>query len=1364
MGDESKEHPGRFLKEAVRSKGISVKRAAELLGVGRPALSNLLNGKASLSPEMAARFERAFQIPAQNLIDRQSAYVAAAAKLGGAPTTAKRYVPPFLAIKASEIEAWSGAIAARSRFAVFLRALINSTGAGLSRVDFPGNDDAERPDWDGFVVASDGTPWVPLGRSGWEFGCNKDPEKKANQDYANRIAAIPEAERAEITFVFVTPQRWSGKKRWETERQAGGNWKHVIAFDGSDLEQWLEQSVAAQAWFAGETKRAARGAKSLDQCWAEWANVADPPLIGTLFRPAVERAKSGVSAKLAKSPHEPLIVCADSVEEGLAFLAQFFTSDSSDPLERDRVVVFQETGVLPSLAAGTSGFIAVATTRDVERELAAHSGSVPSIVIYPRNAANATADVMLEPLDDDTFRTGLELMGLSRDAIERRAHESGRSLTVLRRRLSTFPAVRTPQWASDTTTARQLVRFLFAGAWNAQNPHDQVVVSFLGPQVDYSMVEKDFQPLTALNDAPVWSIANHRGVVSKIDLLFAIAGTVTGPELENYFQVATLVLSEDDPSLDLPEKDRWAAGLYGKKRDISGALRDGISETLVLLAVHGNALFRDRLGVDVEARAAGLVKELLSPLTPRSLEAQERDLPTYAEAAPETFLKLLESDLKSQEPVALTLMRPVASNTFGRCVRAGLLWALENLAWSPRTLPRAVLVLGKLAGIKIDDNWTNKPIESLKAIFRAWMPQTAANLQERLDAMALLAEHHPHVAWEICTDQFGAYNQIGHYSHKPRWRNDGYGFGEPLADRHETIDFLVKIIDMALQWKRHDSHTLGDLVARLHALTPEHQKAVWSLIRDWAARASDADKAWVREKIRVSVLSRAARVRRGTREPDELTNNAKLTYEALEPRDVINRHEWLFRDGYVDESADELQDDANDFQKREARITGLRVDALARVRKERGFDGIFELAERGNAAVQIGWLMVSHVLSADEVADFVVAAQKDERTASTMPRKNLIFGALGALADGAPSLLRRIRPSLTPEAFARVLELAPFRRSTWVLVDELDDSAKHAYWRGVRPDWLRTADVDLNEAVERLINAKRPRAAFHCVHIGFKDLKPTVLYRLMSEIASGTGEESGKYQLEPYYIDLAFGLLDKSDAFSSEQMAVLEFHYIEALAGKWGASEPRGVPHLEKYVEEHPEMFVQAVAWVYKRTDEGTDPEDMRLTDPTHIQNRAERGYRLLGALKRIPGRNKQGDMDRDELVRWIGAVRSACSELGRQKVGDHSLGVLMSHAPVGRDGVWPCESVRDALERIQADDMSSGITMGLFNSRGAHWRGKGGDQEREMAEPYRKWMNALQFSHPFVVSSILKPMFDTYERHAEIHDSEDEIQRRIRH
>ena len=93
-------------------------------------------------------------------------------------------MPPFLAIKANDIEGWvSHNIPARSRLAVFLRTLVHSTGGGLTKVDFPGNDDAERPGWDGFAEASEGTPWVPAGRSGWEFGTNEDPKAKADGDF-----------------------------------------------------------------------------------------------------------------------------------------------------------------------------------------------------------------------------------------------------------------------------------------------------------------------------------------------------------------------------------------------------------------------------------------------------------------------------------------------------------------------------------------------------------------------------------------------------------------------------------------------------------------------------------------------------------------------------------------------------------------------------------------------------------------------------------------------------------------------------------------------------------------------------------------------------------------------------------------------------------------------------------------------------------------------------------------------------------------------------------------------------------------------------------------------------------------------------
>ena len=68
-------HPGGFVKsEIVEALGLSVTRAAQVLGVTRPALSALLNERASLSPEMALRIEKAFGVSMDTLMRMQTSY------------------------------------------------------------------------------------------------------------------------------------------------------------------------------------------------------------------------------------------------------------------------------------------------------------------------------------------------------------------------------------------------------------------------------------------------------------------------------------------------------------------------------------------------------------------------------------------------------------------------------------------------------------------------------------------------------------------------------------------------------------------------------------------------------------------------------------------------------------------------------------------------------------------------------------------------------------------------------------------------------------------------------------------------------------------------------------------------------------------------------------------------------------------------------------------------------------------------------------------------------------------------------------------------------------------------------------------
>jgi antitoxin HigA-1 len=68
-------HPGDFIRtEIIEPASLSVTAAAVALGVSRPALSSLLNGKANLSGEMALRIEKAFGVKMDTLMRMQSAY------------------------------------------------------------------------------------------------------------------------------------------------------------------------------------------------------------------------------------------------------------------------------------------------------------------------------------------------------------------------------------------------------------------------------------------------------------------------------------------------------------------------------------------------------------------------------------------------------------------------------------------------------------------------------------------------------------------------------------------------------------------------------------------------------------------------------------------------------------------------------------------------------------------------------------------------------------------------------------------------------------------------------------------------------------------------------------------------------------------------------------------------------------------------------------------------------------------------------------------------------------------------------------------------------------------------------------------
>ena len=87
-------HSGDFIRtEIIEELNLSISKAAAILNVRRATLSDLIHGKTALSPEMALRIEKAFDVSMDMLLRMQAWYDATQMREKATEITIKPYMP-----------------------------------------------------------------------------------------------------------------------------------------------------------------------------------------------------------------------------------------------------------------------------------------------------------------------------------------------------------------------------------------------------------------------------------------------------------------------------------------------------------------------------------------------------------------------------------------------------------------------------------------------------------------------------------------------------------------------------------------------------------------------------------------------------------------------------------------------------------------------------------------------------------------------------------------------------------------------------------------------------------------------------------------------------------------------------------------------------------------------------------------------------------------------------------------------------------------------------------------------------------------------------------------------------------------------
>ena len=212
------------------------------------------------------------------------------------------------------------------------------------------------------------------------------------------------------------------------------------------------------------------------------------------------------------------------------------------------------------------------------------------------------------------------------------------------------------------------------------------------------------------------------------------------------------------------------------------------------------------------------------------------------------------------------------------------------------------------------------------------------------------------------------------------------------------------------------------------------------------------------------------------------------------------------------------------------------------------------------------------------------------------------------------------------------------------------------------------------------------------------------------------------------------------------------------LSGSNGAKH--GIPNIEKHIANSSETYAKAIAIGYPTSERGVGSNAFVLEGPEKQSQDAGQARRLLRRVRCIPGTDRHGNVDADQLKVWLGELRSSCERQDCVKIGDNKIGELLANAPEG-DGLWPCRPVCEALEWMSSKDIGEAFIVGALNRRGVYTKGKGGDKERELANQYRAWAGRFVYEFPYV-AGLLDHVARIYDKEAKMEDAVSEVGQRF--
>ena len=1247
-----------------------------------------------------------------------------------------------LLVDATDLAFWANRRDAQALLPRLVRRLIHATVDHPKRICFRAGEGVQLGGWDGIVEIEQGNAFVPDGLSAWELSVEKKVKAKADSDYEKRCADPFGVDQSNATFVFVTARKWGGKDAWVTERNKEGTWREVRAYDADDMEAWLETAPPVHTWISILLGKHPEGARDVDGYWNDWSKATDPETSPDLVLAGRKPTLEAVHSWLV-NPATPLTLRGESRAESLAVLAASIQKLEPDERERvlSRTVIVRDLATWRRLTASESRLLLVQDFEGAETiGSAMQKGHAPVVLLGHADSASSNA-VQIPRCSREEAARALLTMGLPSDKVGELATLARRSLISLHRRTSIVPEIEQPKWARPEN-AHLLLPALLAGRWSADTEGDREILATISG-TSYEAVNTTCVRWLNEDDPPVRCVGTIWYLTSEEDAWSLLGRYLTTDDLDRFSQVAVGVLKRADPSFDLPDDQRWMAGVIGPRPEHSAVLRTGIANTLAIMGAKGEAI-RVTGDLTIEGCAGLCVRNVLD--TDDWKVWASFPLTVLAEAAPDEFLAAVDRGLSGDHPVLRGLFGDQEDDLFSSPAHIGLLFALETLAWSEGHLVRSATALAKLARIDPDGKWANRPLASLRSIFLLWSPQTTAPPEKRFSAIDAIRQRLPEIAWKVMNSLLPQHMDHQNRTARPRWR-DWIPEDDVRVTTIEHAKAVNELIVRLLEDVGADGTRWSDLIDALPQLPRDgYDLVVMRLESLDAEEMQPAGLASIWNGFRTLISQHRSHPDADWSLPKDEVDRLADLLSRFEPEEPLARFGWLFGNRPALPEGREA-----DWESYESAIAARQCGAVQTLYDTRALHWVAEFVENVDRPDQLGAAFARSVV-AGQVGDVLL---HEHLRPDDIRYHRFVAGFINQKVracglDWAREKLASLASAWSPKQRAAFCVSLPFETATWEIVEGLGQPVSREYWATVSPAYVDEVDVEV--AARHLLECDRPHIAVGLLQLRIRSskLSATLLVETLESLLRCPKNELDERRLSAHDVSELLEVASTSPDVDESRIAALEWGFLPAFGRR--QHTPR---LLLRELARSPEFFAQVVALVFRAEGE----ESRELSEEE--QARWTRAYELLETWRwrPLPGMPEDGAFDAEGLRNWVVKAREILQADGRLAMCDHTIGQVLSGSPGGDDSIWPHPAVRDLIEELESDDFEQGLMIGLLNSEGVTWRDpkEGGSREQSAADRYEQWARAVCHRRGRT-AAMLRRMQDSYQARARHEDQRAEL------